>query len=291
MLLLFRRFYSIKWGLKDTCPVPKYDTGCTYCKPVIPTDLPIDYDTNLNKTAAIPTKHLLVFSRLPMSEIPSKAELVPNSVSSEIIKYKKLYHTSTQRVTISNIYLNNQESTLRSFGTTDEDELVMLYPDMKLIKFNLKHLDQFVQKYLYCKDEIEVYNPFATQSPSKKALSDIKIDASNFQEFKIDKDLILTCGHTKRDLRCGIMAPMIVNELEKTLKESMKDYYIGEVSHVGGHAYAGNLLYYPKSCKSEKDFIWYGRVFPESVQGIVESTVLNKIIIEDLFRGDIELYK
>lgn len=290
--MLFRRFYSIRWRLKDSCPVPKYDTGCTYCTPDIPDDLPIDHETNLNKTAAIPTKHLFVFSKTPISEIPSKAELVPNSVSNEIIKYKKLYHTTTQRVTISNIYLNNQKSILDLFDTHEDNQLVMLYPDMKIIKFNIQHLDQFVQRYLYSKDEVEVYNPFAkTKKSNETPSSVIKVDPSNFEESQIEKDLILTCGHTKRDLRCGLMAPLIVNELEKTLKDSIQDYYIGEISHIGGHAYAGNLLYYPKLCKSEKDFIWYGRVSPERIQGIVELTVKNKLIIKDLFRGDIELYK
>ncbi|RCK57638.1 Altered inheritance of mitochondria protein 32 [Candida viswanathii] len=291
--MLFRRFYSIKWRLQDTCPVPKYDTGCTYCKPNIPADLPINHDANLHKTAAIPTRHLFVFSRMPMNEMPSKAELVPHTISNEIIKYKKLYQTSTQRVAVSNIHLNNQESIMKSFDTREDDQLVMLYPDMKMIKFDLLHLEQFVQRYLYSEEKEAVYNPFAKTSPksTKDTGPEISVDPANFEEFRIEKDLILTCGHTKRDLRCGILAPMIMDELGRTLKDNIEEYYIGEVSHIGGHAYAGNLLYYPKLCASDRDFIWYGRVTPESVQGIVELTVVNKTIIEDLFRGDIELYR
>ena len=105
--LLARRNYSIHWRFKDVCPSPKYDTGCTYCQPEFPTNLAIDFDKNLNKTGAIPTKHVMVLTNpiSQISELPSKTEFIPNSIPSEITKYRTMFQTDDQRVTISVIHL------------------------------------------------------------------------------------------------------------------------------------------------------------------------------------------
>ncbi|EMG47458.1 AIM32 Altered inheritance of mitochondria protein 32 [Candida maltosa Xu316] len=288
-----KRFYSrINWKLQESCGVPQYDTGCTYCQADIPSDLPIDYETSLTRTSAVPTKHVMILSQTPVNKLPSKIELIPGSIPNEIIKYKKLYQTNTQRVLISNIFLNNQKSVLDNYGVSGGKQLVMLYPDMKIIKFQMNHLDQFVQKYLFSKQE-PVYNPFApAATDDSKDSDDIIVEDENFEEFSIDKDMILTCGHKARDLRCGIISPLLLNEIDSVLKKKNMedDVYVGEISHIGGHAYAGNLLYYPKDCESDRDFIWYGRVFPDKIQGIIDDTVIDKSIIKNLFRGDVDRY-
>ena len=299
--LLARRNYSINWRFKDVCPSPRYDTGCTYCQPEFPTNLAIDFDKNLNKTGAIPTKHVMVLTNPinQISELPSKTEFIPNSIPSEITKYRTMFQTDDQRVTISVIHLNNNrhQQILDQYNIKpgSSQQLVFLYPSMKIIIFDLSVLDQFVKKYLYSKPTAPVYNPFVQAKPpaSNNDLFDsIVVDESNFIEDELDKDLLVICGHAKRDLRCGIIAPQLESEFNQVLvRHNLQDtIYTGQVSHVGGHAYAGNVLYYPKDCQTSKDFIWYGRVFPKDVQGIVELTIINKEIIKDLFRGDIEAY-
>ena len=68
------------------------------------------------------------------------------------------------------------------------------------------------------------------------------------------------------------------------------------ISHIGGHAFAGNvIIYFPKRWKPNpgKDDasplagkgVWYGRVEPRHVWGIVEETVMGGRIIEELLRG------
>ncbi|KEF63881.1 uncharacterized protein A1O9_01859 [Exophiala aquamarina CBS 119918] len=73
---------------------------------------------------------------------------------------------------------------------------------------------------------------------------------------------------------------------------------IGTMSHIGGHKWAGNVIVYtppnaaaltagarhPLAGKG----IWYGRVEPCHVQGIVEETVLRGKVIRDLFRGGLD---
>lgn len=68
------------------------------------------------------------------------------------------------------------------------------------------------------------------------------------------------------------------------------------ISHIGGHKFAGNIIIYiPPGTKSQNGGrhelegcgIWYGRVEPSHVEGIVRETVLGGRVIEDLFRGGI----
>ncbi|KAF2218749.1 Sucrase/ferredoxin-like-domain-containing protein [Elsinoe ampelina] len=131
---------------------------------------------------------------------------------------------------------------------------------------------------------------------------------------KMDEILILVCGHGGRDQRCGIMGPVLCREFEDKLarqgvsvlqnapplvgeeRNAEIDGYtptarIGSISHIGGHKYAGNvIIYIPPSFKDHAlrgKGIWYGRVEPRHVEGIVEKTVLGGKVIRDLFRGGV----
>ncbi|TDZ12816.1 Altered inheritance of mitochondria protein 32 [Colletotrichum spinosum] len=72
---------------------------------------------------------------------------------------------------------------------------------------------------------------------------------------------------------------------------------VGLISHIGGHKFAGNVIVYippglgdagggkhPLAGKG----IWYGRVEPKHVEGIVKETVLAGRVIADMFRGGID---
>jgi Sucrase/ferredoxin-like len=141
----------------------------------------------------------------------------------------------------------------------------------------------------------------------------------------IDDVLILICGHGGRDERCGIMGPLLGSEFERILEQKgisvLKDappisptstakttpdpptYFkpfqisarVGMISHMGGHKFAGNvIIYIPPSLKTtakgvENQLkgagIWYGRVEPRHVEGLIEETVLGGSVIGELFRG------
>lgn len=79
---------------------------------------------------------------------------------------------------------------------------------------------------------------------------------------------------------------------------------VGVVSHVGGHKYAGNVIMYvppgwgylsdTAAAKGgdgvnalEGTGIWYGRVEPSHVEGIVQETLLNGRIVVEHFRGGV----
>lgn len=132
---------------------------------------------------------------------------------------------------------------------------------------------------------------------------------------KVDEILILICGHGGRDDRCGTLGPILQSEFEDKLgrqnipilvgppghasngaqstdSEYQPSARIGLISHIGGHKWAGNVIVYlPPSWKSHAlagKGIWYGRVEPGSVEGIVAKTVMGGKVIADLFRGGID---
>ena len=73
---------------------------------------------------------------------------------------------------------------------------------------------------------------------------------------------------------------------------------LGLVSHIGGHKFAGNVIVYlPIDWRGQGQTkpnplgevgIWYGRVEPKHVRGIVEETVLGRRVIADLLRGAVD---
>lgn len=117
--------------------------------------------------------------------------------------------------------------------------------------------------------------------------------------------VILICGHGGRDQRCGIMAPVLESEFARVLGtrgfstgnvidgvvDRENHAHIGLISHVGGHKYAGNVIVYIPPGMSSNALagkgIWYGRIEPKHVEGIVQETVLGGNVVTDHFRGGI----
>ena len=125
---------------------------------------------------------------------------------------------------------------------------------------------------------------------------------------------ILICGHDSRDSRCGILGPLLRAEFESYIgrrkppggslerqaldratgpQDEIRNTKVALVSHIGGHAFAGNVIVYlPPGLMSRNGQmsplagmgIWYGRVEPRHVWGIMD-TVQRGEVIEELLRG------
>lgn len=143
--------------------------------------------------------------------------------------------------------------------------------------------------------------------------------------------LVLICGHGGRDVRCGVMGPVLRDEFEDKLAKvpsrlevrkgavripehsldealpavegpvtggsTKTGVRVGLISHIGGHKFAGNvIIYIPPGLKLEDQSphplaghgIWYGRVEPRHVEGIVAETVVKGNVVKDMFRGGID---
>ena len=163
----------------------------------------------------------------------------------------------------------------------------------------------------------------AAQSASKVPRTSPGIKKGNIQYHLSDAPSILVCTHNSRDSRCGTLGPIlkqafrdyIALQFNKNTKErtpegelifhmksvggfninpAYRGISVHSISHVGGHAWAGNvIIYIPPKYKLEggKESplagkgMWYGRVEPKHVEGIVEETIKGGRIIEDILRG------
>ncbi|KAI4173229.1 MAG: hypothetical protein LQ343_003056 [Gyalolechia ehrenbergii] len=120
----------------------------------------------------------------------------------------------------------------------------------------------------------------------------------------ITKPTILICSHGGRDARCGVLGPLLYDKFLQHAPERTVE--VGMISHVGGHAFAGNvIIYMPPSyllssntAPDEREAyasplagmgIWYGRVEPRHVQTILEETVEKGNIIGELWRGGLDV--
>lgn len=135
--------------------------------------------------------------------------------------------------------------------------------------------------------------------------------------------LVLICGHGGRDMRCGVMGSVLRHEFSERLPElgvevlsgpveaevsptagaiggdvsdGMYTSRVGLISHIGGHKFAGNvIIYLPPHLKRGDGSahplaghgVWYGRVEPRHVQGLVKETILQGNVVAELFRGAI----
>jgi (2Fe-2S) ferredoxin len=118
---------------------------------------------------------------------------------------------------------------------------------------------------------------------------------------------ILICSHHSRDSRCGILGPLLHAEFSRQLPAELQGVRVGMISHIGGHKWAGNVIVYtppkwrtlavPGSREDGDDeglsplagkAVWYGRVEPRHVEGIIRETVLGGNVIRDLFRGIVD---
>eukprot|EP01091_Cochliopodium_minus_P000823 TRINITY_DN1072_c0_g2_i1.p1 TRINITY_DN1072_c0_g2~~TRINITY_DN1072_c0_g2_i1.p1 ORF type:complete len:264 (-),score=80.22 TRINITY_DN1072_c0_g2_i1:124-915(-) len=61
------------------------------------------------------------------------------------------------------------------------------------------------------------------------------------------KHTILICSHMSKDQRCGVIAPLLLQQFEIELKEKKFEEKVSliQVSHFGGHKFAGNIICYP----------------------------------------------
>lgn len=91
---------------------------------------------------------------------------------------------------------------------------------------------------------------------------------------------VFVCIHGRRDERCGQCGPPLVErfQLELGRRGLNEQITLHQSSHVGGHAFAGNVLIYPTGD-------WYGFVTPQAVPSLIESHLIHGNIVPELWRG------
>jgi len=103
---------------------------------------------------------------------------------------------------------------------------------------------------------------------------------------------IFVCAHNKRDRRCGVCGPALIEKLEVEIgaRNSKDQIFVSACSHIGGHKYAGNLIIFSADSEGKIAGHWYGYVTPEDVPELLDQHVAKGVIIDRLWRGQMGLY-
>ncbi|GAA5949900.1 hypothetical protein JCM3765_007731 [Sporobolomyces pararoseus] len=210
-------------------------------------------------------------------------------------------------------------SSFVSNSHSHDRESIMIFPDYKVVhevvSNSSKHAKQVYKRYLDPSNQTR-FNPSSSLSDSD---SEQEEEGGSLKSWPLPyKAVILLCSHKKRDKRCSIAAPLLLNqfhhhlsshslivdtsgedldsttpiesleeggeELEKVLKQIGKEsdrVGIFMVSHIGGHKFSGNVvIHFPNgTC------LYYGRVTPADVGVIVDRTIINGKVIPEFLRG------
>lgn len=89
---------------------------------------------------------------------------------------------------------------------------------------------------------------------------------------------LLVCTHAKRDNRCGVGGTMVVDAL-RAAAHDQPHVHVLEMSHVGGHGFAGNVLVMPAG-------VLLGRVTPCHA-GVVLEGLAKGVWPEAITRGNV----
>lgn len=263
----------------------------------MPSDLDIDYKRALKGSVAPYSDHLLLHtghrdwpSRIEDDDRYPLARDIKTLLKAEIVK--------SAPATSANVLATNSSfpAALKGSGC---DVVSLLKAGLHLkIAGKERHnaLDSLVKATM-------------SQSMSKGKLRE------SFRTMSIEEVFVLICGHAGRDKRCGVMGPLLQTEFETRLPskgfevlddpisldadaieapadtENKPSVRVGLISHIGGHAFAGNVIIYVPATARYKAHplaglgVWYGRVEPRHVEGIIQRTIREGVVIEELLRG------
>ncbi|KAH8689664.1 Sucrase/ferredoxin-like-domain-containing protein [Talaromyces proteolyticus] len=337
--ILYRPFASSSFPLPTTptCPEPTCECAPT---PPMPRWLPIDHRRQLNATMAPYTQQILISTAQTDWSSRIEDDGVGENWGSLIRGLKGLFGRGGK---YADPY-NNLSITTSSFApsplASSGFASAFLFPAFKYVpripvaalqaaNNETPDLETFARAFLL---PHKLHSAHASIPDAQRSTMTRSPElSSHFPEVLEIKQspTILICGHGGRDMRCGVMRPVLQAEFERVLRrkgfttngdeDGQKSVVDGPthanlaaISHIGGHKYAGNVIIYippgfmttAASSKSTVEVIpsplagtgiWYGRVEPKHVEGIVEETIFKGNVVEDHFRGGIgmdgEIYR
>ncbi|KAI9473973.1 MAG: Sucrase/ferredoxin-like-domain-containing protein [Benjaminiella poitrasii] len=105
-----------------------------------------------------------------------------------------------------------------------------------------------------------------------------------WQDIEADT-VILVCTHARRDLRCGKIGPLIVDEFNRVIEQRSLQgkVEVWGTSHFGGHKWAGNLIIHQRGLGGQL----YGNVRQCHVADIVDRHILHGKVIKEIWRGQV----
>ena len=202
--------------------------------------------------------------------------------------------------------IDETEEAFDSSGNVGSDEnltSIYTFPDFQYISGIENSTESYynVAKYL-SQSSTQVGTTSQNSTPPNESSPPMETSPLQPQSSitPVVQPIVLICGHGTRDHRCGSLGPVLMQEFNYNLEDAdngFPHFKIALVSHVGGHALAGNVIIYIPQKPIERGFesdhplggmgIWYGRVESPHVKGILQKTLLEGKVVRDLFRGGI----
>jgi len=164
-----------------------------------------------------------------------------------------------------------------------------LFPDqIKLSSVNIDQIEHVIQT-LFVEDHsvIKIKDKTKTIDEQLKEEANLPVFDENIKCERMNGLWLLVCCHYQRDERCGVIGPMLIDEVEKYAREinRVDDIHALKISHIGGHKFAGNVIVYPSGT-------WYGRILschiPLLIDAYTSSSADLKSKLQPLFRGHLD---
>ncbi|KAH3008444.1 hypothetical protein KXW60_002081 [Aspergillus fumigatus] len=232
----------------------------------MPEGLPIDFDQPLNGTMAAYTQQVVICTGQRDWESRIEDDGKGQSWGELVRGLKKLMGRGGRYADpFNNVLVSNSSFPSSSSTSTASAFLFPRFKYIPSISINVSeeqnaptNLATFVQAFLLPAQ----LNPMQDSLPeSKRAEQTRKSELESSFPGAVDiqySPVVLICGHGGRDMRCGVMAPVLEKEFSRVLgargfspagadgnpTDSPEHAKIGLISHVGGHKYAGNVIVY-----------------------------------------------
>ncbi|KAI0515456.1 Sucrase/ferredoxin-like-domain-containing protein [Xylaria bambusicola] len=306
------------------CPSPTCDCAET---PEMPEGLPIDYDGKLSGLISSYAEQVVVCTGQKDWSSRIEEENSGDNLAAdlkELLGRGGIYSDPFHNISVLNSSFPSSISRRPEIQSTS----AYLLPSFKYVPFlprvSFEAVQALVKGYLLP----EKLHPMNDGLP--QIHKDRLVRKEAYQHLlpgvrDVEDVLVLICGHGGRDMRCGVMGPVLLAEFETQLPQAGFEVLhgpvldesisapalpgtdtagmkpptarVGLISHIGGHKFAGNIIIYlPPAFKNSAGNthplaghgVWYGRIEPKHVEGVVQETILGGNVIADHFRGAIK---
>ncbi|KAH7033419.1 Sucrase/ferredoxin-like-domain-containing protein [Microdochium trichocladiopsis] len=305
-----------------TCPEPTCECADT---PPMPKDLPIDYKGKLDGLISNYAQQVLICTGKDDWASRIEEDNDGDNLAAdlkELIGRGGMFSDPFHNISVLNSSFASSISRRPEVQTTS----AFLFPSFKHIPFlprvSFESVEALVKGYLL-PDKLHPMHDGLSPIHRDRLLRKEAYRQLLYGVRDVTDVVVLICGHGGRDLRCGIMGPALRSEFERQLPRAGVDVLhgpvidesisapplagtiddpprtarVGLISHIGGHKFAGNIIVYiPPTWKNNGGNphplaghgVWYGRVEPKHVEGIVNETIVKGSVVKDHFRGAIK---
>ncbi|KAI8084355.1 Sucrase/ferredoxin-like-domain-containing protein [Gilbertella persicaria] len=278
------RFYSTKIPF-DTKPFPfsrfepccpatshKADNGFVPCKQhPIPPVLGKKIDMTEPMTAASSLRHIvgcvgdgLEWTRSKVESVPGGIVQILMNAENDWLRHNRPLHTENALLTTVT------DRPMEDHSLPD----VLLFPEFKMIP----HVETR-------------HGVLPTDSTLYRVMDSIWRDPSqpldtiqDWQDIQADT-VVFVCTHGRRDLRCGRIGPLIIDEFNRIIQQKgLQDkVQVWGTSHFGGHKFAGNLIIHQRGLGGHM----YGNVRQCHVESIFDRHIMQGKVIKEIWRKQV----